>query len=75
MNERRAYIAGGHVYCREKQRDEDVMNCLDCPRLADVNERTSPPYIVCELSHQVGGIFNEDPGFNQWWYRHHRRGR
>ena len=75
MNERRAYIAGGHVYCRENGRDQDVLECGTCPRLAAVNTETSPPYIVCELSRQVGGIFSDDPGFSEWWYRHHRRGR
>lgn len=73
MNERRAYVAGGHVYCREKRRDQDVVTCLDCPRLVELNKGNSPPYIVCELSQQVGGIFGEDPGFREWWYRHHRR--
>jgi len=75
MNERRAYIAGGHVYCREHGRDQDIDECAGCPRLATLNEKSSPPYIVCDLSRHVGGIFDEDPGFTQWWYQHHRRGR
>ena len=75
MNERRAYVAGGHVYCREKQRDQDVILCLDCARLIELNKGSSPPYIVCELSHQVGGIFSDDPGYREWWHRHHRPGR
>lgn len=74
MNQRRAYVAGGHVYCREKLRDQEVLLCLDCPRLVEMNKRSSPPYIVCELSHQVGGTFSDDPGFREWWHRHHRRG-
>jgi hypothetical protein len=74
MNERRAYVAGGHVYCREKRRDTDVIQCLNCPRLIEMNKGSSPPYIVCELSHHVGGIFSDDPGFREWWHAHHRRG-
>jgi hypothetical protein len=75
MNERRAYIAGGHVYCRERLRDTDVVLCLDCPRLSEMNKGSSPPYIVCDLSHPAGGKLHEDPGFAEWWYAHHRRGR
>jgi hypothetical protein len=75
MNERRAYIAGGHVYCRERRADRDVLECLDCPLLVALNEGNSPPYVVCELSRTVGGIFSDDPGFTEWWYRHHRKGR
>ncbi len=69
----RAYIAGGHVYCQVDQRDQDVALCQGCPRMAELNDRSSPPYIACRIDPSTEA--GPDRGFLAWWFQHHRRSR
>ena len=73
MPEVRAFVAGGHVYCHARRADRDVSDCLDCERLLHVDEKSSPPYIVCDVDEADASA--QDPLFVEWWYRHHRRAR
>ncbi len=74
MAEQNAFVSGGHVYCQLRHEDRDVAECFGCDRLRRVNDKSSPPFVVCDvpdLPHAGVG----DPGFVEWWYAHHRRGR
>jgi hypothetical protein len=74
MPDVKAFISGGHVYCQLRHEDRDVTLCFGCERLKELDKRTSPPYIVCDLL-EVPEIAANDPQFIEWWYQHHRRGR
>ncbi|MEX2047536.1 MAG: hypothetical protein WEE03_10250 [Chloroflexota bacterium] len=69
-NVHRSYLAGGHVYCRPSRADIDIEQCFGCSSLKELNDGSSPPYIVCERGAETG---DADPGIREWWYRHHRR--
>jgi hypothetical protein len=69
----KVYVAGGHVYCPIHRDDRDVLLCAGCARLRKVDERSSPPFIVCELDDPSLETV-ADPGYAEWWYQHHRRG-
>ena len=73
MAEVKTYVAGGHVFCPVHRDDRDVLQCIDCGRLHRVNERSSPPHIVCDLD-EAPGDGTTDPQFVEWWHQHHRRG-
>jgi len=70
----KAYVSGGHVFCRIRREDVDVGTCFGCDRLRKVDEKSSPPYLVCELK-SVPMEVAEDPLFVEWWFQHHRRAR
>jgi len=70
----RSYLAGGHVYCSMRRADVDIDECLGCPSLRELNDGSSPPYIVCERL-ATAGTRDIDRGYVEWWYRHHRRTR
>ena len=70
----RSYLSGGHVYCRMRGTDLDVDECLSCPSLKELNDRTSPPYIVCDRLGEAPSR-DVDRGYTEWWYQHHRRTR
>jgi len=72
--EARTYVAGGHVYCQLVRSDRDVAECFECRRLRRIDEKHSPPYIVCDLE-EIPASAASDPSFVEWWYRHHRRAR
>jgi hypothetical protein len=72
--EEKAYIAGGHVYCRVAHEDRDVEQCMRCLRLKEIVDRVSPPYVVCE-GKAAGDTDTEDPRFIEWWHQHHRPAR
>lgn len=73
MAEVQAPIVGGHVYCRVRHGDIDITTCLACDRLLAVHDRTSPPYLVCQVDDV--DLAAPDQHFVEWWYQHHRRGR
>jgi len=66
----RVYLSGGHVYCARLRDDCDIERCLGCDSLKELNDRASPPYIVCDA---VQG--SSDPFYVAWWHQHHRRSR
>jgi hypothetical protein len=66
-----AYVSGGHVFCQVDRVDRDVQFCVGCQRLKQVNEKSSPPYIVCDLK-DVSQSASVDPQFVVWWFEHHR---
>ena len=70
----RSYIAGGHVYCKIEKRDMDIDQCVGCARLRTIDEKASPPYLVCESS-TVPSEALLDPEFMSWWHQHHRPAR
>ncbi len=74
MAEVRAYVAGGHVYCPLARLDRDVSDCLACERFRQIDEKHSPPYLVCDLE-EIPQDAGTDPLFVEWWYQHHRRAR
>jgi len=67
----RAYVAGGHVYCRVRREDTDIGRCFSCTRLLVLADEASPPFIVCD----TGGV-TPDPAdegaYAQWRQQHHR---
>ncbi len=68
---RRAYLAGGHVYCRVRREDMDIADCRGCERLVEIQLKSSPPYLVCDLSgHRID---DDEAIYASWRYRHHRR--
>lgn len=69
---RRSYLSGGHVYCTMRRADVEIDECLACPQLKELNDGSSPPYIVCDLVRQPRDM---DRGYFEWWYQHHRRRR
>lgn len=73
MGEMQTPIIGGHVYCRERHADTDVSVCITCDRMRALQDRTSPPYVVCEVGELE--LDAPDPRFVAWWYEHHRPGR
>jgi len=73
MAERKAFVSGGHVYCQLRKEDRDVVECFGCIRLREVNDRSSPPFILCDATDLPERGAN-DPQFVEWWYTHHRRG-
>ncbi|HEY6203713.1 MAG TPA: hypothetical protein VI056_11815 [Candidatus Limnocylindria bacterium] len=68
----RSYLAGGHVYCTMRRADLDIDECFGCPSLKELNDRVSPPYIVCERI-EPAGIRDVDRSYLEWLYQHHRR--
>ncbi len=70
---RKAFVSGGHVYCQPRREDRDVAMCFGCRRLREVNDRSSPPFIQCDVTDMPQADAN-DPRFVEWWYAHHRRG-
>ena len=71
MAEGKAYIAGGHVYCRVQRRDMDIEKCFSCTRLGILADEASPPYITCDVK---GVVEDGDAArmFAEWRYMHHR---
>ena len=67
----RIYISGGHAYCAARQSDVAIEECFGCRWISEVNERSSPPYIVCDAKERAerGAA---DPLYMSWWYGHHR---
>jgi len=74
MNTTRAYVSGGHVYCKARQTDVDISECLDCGKMRELHDEASPPYLLCEADAPIS-LFGEDPAFLEWWFRHRRRAR
>jgi hypothetical protein len=74
MAERKVYVSGGHVYCQVAHADRDIEECFGCRRLKQLNDRASPPYVLCDTASLPGDAIT-DPEFMQWWYQHHRRAR
>jgi hypothetical protein len=70
----KAYLSGGHVYCRVAREDRDLERCLGCDRFRQVADTSSPPYILCETP-TVGDSAVGDPRFMEWRHEHHRLGR
>ncbi len=67
----RAYIAGGHVYCRVARADKDIEQCFSCARLKVLADEASPPFIVCD----TGGVAPDgmdEAAYSQWRREHHR---
>lgn len=62
------------MYCTTRRADVDIDECLGCPSLKELNDGTSPPYIVCERIERAG-THDVDRGYMEWWYQHHRRTR
>ncbi len=73
MGETQSPVIGGHVYCRRRHGDADVSECVTCEYLRELHDRTSPPFVVCEVD--ALDMQEPDPHFIEWWYQHHRRGR
>ncbi len=71
MAEVRAYVSGGHVFCQVDRMDRDVEHCITCQRLKQVNDKSSPPYIVCDVK-DVRSPASGEPLFAEWWFEHHR---
>ena len=70
----RAYIAGGHVYCRVQRTDMDIEKCFSCTRLRTLGDEASPPFIECD----AGGLApdaEDERAYGQWLHQHHRPGR
>ncbi len=67
----RAYIAGGHVYCRVRREDTDVERCFSCARLRVLADEASPPFIVCDTSGVAPDIADEG-AYALWRQQHHR---
>ena len=67
----RAYIAGGHVYCRTQQRDMDIEKCFSCTRLRVLGDEASPPFIVCDTSGTAPSPEDEQL-YLEWRQQHHR---
>ena len=70
----RTYLAGGHVFCAMRRADVEIDECMGCPSLKQLNDASSPPYILCE---RIGMAASRDidQGYMEWWYQHHRRTR
>ena len=69
----RSYIAGGHVYCRVKRADMDVVEtCFSCSRLRVLGDQASPPFLVCDTSGTIPDV--EDAAAYARWRRQHHRG-
>ena len=67
----RAYISGGHVYCRVQQADMDIERCFSCTRLGVLADEASPPFIVCDTS-GIALDASDERAFAEWRYVHHR---
>ena len=67
----RAYIAGGHVYCRVQREDMDVERCFSCARLRVLADEASPPFIVCDTS-GIAPDAADEGAYALWRTRHHR---
>lgn len=74
MAEVKAYLSGGHVYCRVAREDREVERCLGCDRLKQVADGTSPPYILCDAT-TVEDPAIGDQLFMEWRHEHHRHGK
>ena len=61
----------GHVYCPVDRVDRDVKHCFRCEWFKQVNDKTSPSYIVCDAK-EVRQPASGDPLFVEWWFDHHR---
>ena len=70
----RAYIAGGHVYCRIQRRDMDVERCFSCVRLRALADEASPPSVVCDTS-GVAPDVDDERAYAEWRHGHHRPAR
>jgi hypothetical protein len=70
----RAYIAGGHVYCRVQHTDMDIEKCFSCPRLKVLGDEGSPPFIVCDTGGAISDV-EDAQAYAQWRQQHHRRER
>jgi hypothetical protein len=70
----RAYISGGHVYCRVQRADMDIERCFSCIRLRVLADEASPPFIVCDTS-GIAPDANDERAFAEWRYQHHRGAR
>ena len=68
----RAYIAGGHVYCRVQRRDTDIEQCFSCGRLRVLADEASPPFVVCDTSGVAPGS-EDERAYAEWRLRHHTR--
>jgi len=66
----RVYLAGGHVYCGRRRDDCDIAQCLGCASLKELDQNSSPPFVVCDAAQGTA-----DPFYISWWYQHHRRSR
>lgn len=73
MGDAQTPVVGGHVYCRVRHADADVSLCIACDRLRALQDKTSPPYVVCRIDELE--MAEPDPRFVEWWYEHHRQGR
>lgn len=62
------------MYCVMRHADVDIDECLGCPSLKELNDGSSPPYIVCERI-ETAGKRDVDRRYREWWFRHHRRTR
>jgi hypothetical protein len=66
----RAYIAGGHVYCRVQRQDVDIERCFGCARLRVLGDEASPPFVVCDTS-GVAPDVDDERAYAVWRLRHH----
>ena len=69
----RAYIAGGHVYCRVQRRDVDIEECFSCTRLRALADEASPPFVMCDTS-GVAPDSGDERAYAEWRYQHRQRG-
>lgn len=69
MADVRTYVSDGQVQCPVDLVDRDVEHCFRCQRLKRVNDKTSPPYIVCDVK-EVRRPAGGDPPFVE--FEHHR---
>ena len=74
MSDTKAYISGGHVYCRVQHADTDIEKCFSCTRLRTLADEASPPFIACDTS-GVQPSGEDERAFAQWRYQHHRGAR
>ena len=68
----RAFISGGHVYCRVQRADMDIERCFSCSRLRVLADEASPPFVVCDTSGIVPDLADERL-FTEWRRQHHAR--
>ena len=67
----RAYVSGGHVYCRVTRTDMDIEKCFGCTHLRVLADEASPPFIVCETQGTEPSA-EDDVAYAQWRRSHHR---
>ncbi len=66
----RAFIGGGHVYCRVARADKDIEQCFSCTRLRVLADEASPPFIVCDTS-GVAPDGVDEATYASWRRGHH----